>query len=116
KFHLTIVRTSSARFWEVYAIVAAKGHGLGWQRLGLDTEGAEVVLHLLGEQVVQARLLDVQGQPAAGVSVSFVLVGSMVNGDWQGAPLDRLPKWPPWPQSLTTDDTGRFEVRCSNRD
>jgi hypothetical protein len=96
--------------------VAAKGHGLGWQRLSPDAERAGLVLQLPAEQVVHARLLDVQGQPAPGVTVSFNLVGTMVNGEWQGAPLDRLPKRPPWPQPVTTDNKGRFEVRGFNRD
>jgi RNA polymerase sigma factor (sigma-70 family) len=116
RFRFAATRTSSARYWEVYLAAAAPGHGTGWQRLGPDVERPEATLRLPPEQVVRARLVDLQGVPAAQVEVSLARLGGMVNGEWDGPPLAALPGRPPWPVALTTDEQGRFEVRGCNRD
>jgi RNA polymerase sigma factor (sigma-70 family) len=115
-FRFVATRTSSARYWEVYLAAAAPGHGTGWQRLGPDAERPEATLRLPPEQVVRARLVDLQGVPAARVGVSLASLGGTVNGEWDGLPLAALPKRAPWPMALTTDEQGRFEVRGCNRD
>jgi RNA polymerase sigma factor (sigma-70 family) len=116
RFRFTATRTSSARYWEVYLAGVAPGHGVGWQRLGPDVERPEATLRLPPEQVIRARLLDLQGLPAARVEVSPAWLGGMVNGEWDGLPLAVLPKRSPWPAPLTTDEQGHFEIRRCNRD
>ena len=62
-------RTSSARFLEVYALAAAPGSGVGWVALNPDAEQPAAEIRLQPEQVIRGKLVDVNGQPAAGVEV-----------------------------------------------
>jgi protocatechuate 3,4-dioxygenase beta subunit len=117
RFRFLAQRTSSAHFWEVYAVAAAKGHALGWLRLSPDAEQPQAVLKLPPEQVFRGRLVDLQGVPAAGVKVAVSWVGSVVHGESLGVSLADLPGQSAlWPAPGTTDEKGRFVLRGLNRD
>jgi len=113
-FRLDAPRTTSTRVFEVTAIAAAPGYGLGWAELNPDAEQPAADLRLLPEQPVRVRLVDVTGAPAKGVEVRVLEVwrandkGTYDNGV-------ALSTSPPggiraWPRPLTTDDQGRIAL------
>jgi RNA polymerase sigma factor (sigma-70 family) len=127
-------------------LASAPGHGLGWLLLPRDAGKADVAIKLPAEQVIRGRLLDLQGQPAAGVKLHVAEVapaaavgtssgsstgvgggggtGSFTSGG--GAPSATAPPWydfptqpaklGTWPAAVTTDDEGRFTFRGIGKD
>jgi hypothetical protein len=84
---------------------AAPGYGLAGQLVEQARLHQEVSVKLLPERVVRGRLIDLQGQPAAGVRVNYA--GSAE--DWR---IREEKKCVPfWPKPVTTDDKGRFLLR-----
>ena len=116
RFRLTMPRTSSAQYADVHLIAAAEKHAPAWRRLNPDADSWDAELKLPPEQVIRGLLVDLQGQPAAGVKVTPSYLGGMTNGQPDGFSLAALRKRAPWPVAVTTDDKGRFEVRGCNRD
>jgi RNA polymerase sigma factor (sigma-70 family) len=116
RFRLPAPRTSSAEYGDVYVVATAEKHAPAWHRFNPDAERPEAALTLPPEQVVRGSFVDLQGLPAAGVKVSVSFVGRMVNGQPDVVHLASLPKTAPWPQPVTTDDKGQFEIRGCNRD
>jgi RNA polymerase sigma factor (sigma-70 family) len=106
-------RTASTRVFEVYALAAAPGYGLGWAELNPDAEQPAAEIKLAPEQPVRVRLVDVTGAPARGVQVRVLSVGRATDkGTYQGVGL-----WvsPPggirsWPRPVATDEQGRLTV------
>jgi protocatechuate 3,4-dioxygenase beta subunit len=116
RYRVATPRLSSSRYRDVFAVATAEKHALAWRRLNPDADRPEVVLTLPPEQVVRGSFVDLQGLPAARVKVSVSYVGKMVNGQPNGLSLpDRL-RQAPWPETVTTDDKGRFVIRGCNRD
>src|SRR5262249_23923661 len=76
RFRLDAPRTASTRVFEVHAIAAAPGYGLGWAELNPDAEQPSAEIALQPEQVARARLVEVNGAPAKGVEVR-------VSGVWR---------------------------------
>jgi RNA polymerase sigma factor (sigma-70 family) len=115
-FAVRVQRTDSVRFFELHAVAAAPGHALGWQELDSDAEQPKAAIRLPAETVIQGRLVDLQGQPAAGVKVAVSRLARNVRGEPRGVGWgeadERLPLWP---QPATTDERGRFEIRGVNR-
>jgi hypothetical protein len=120
RFRIEAARASSARFEGVYALAGAAGPGTAFGCAGLppDAEQPSAEVHLQPEQVIRGKLVDVQGQPAAGVAVQIDAVyGSPAR---PGARFDSpnlgdtgvLSVWPEglraWPKAVTTDAQGRF--------
>jgi protocatechuate 3,4-dioxygenase beta subunit len=116
RFRLDAARSSAARHIDVHAVAASPGFGFGWIPLNPDAEqpAAEIRLHV--EQVIQGRLVDVNGQPAAGVEIQVHDLGrSTGDGDYDGI---GPPPWsfdppeglPAWPKPVTTDGQGRFTL------
>ncbi len=70
RFQLDSPRTASTRVFEVYAVAAAPGFGLGWAELNPDAEQPAAEIRLQPEQAVRVRLIDVTGAPAKGVEVT----------------------------------------------
>ena len=66
RFRLDAPRTASIRVFEVYAMAAAPGYGLGWAELNPDAEQPAADIRLRPEQLIRVRLVDVTGRPAAG--------------------------------------------------
>src|SRR5262249_61804580 len=69
RFRFDAVRTASTRFFEVDAVAAAPGFGLGWARVNPDAEQPGVEIRLQPEQTIRGKLVDIQGRPAAGVKI-----------------------------------------------
>jgi RNA polymerase sigma factor (sigma-70 family) len=111
RFRFDAARTASGRFFEVDAFAAMPGYGIGYFRLNLDADEPSAQVVLKPEQVIHGRLVDINGQPAAGVKVSIGQIGRFVGGTFEGvnlgdtAPLAGLRAWP---RTVETDDRGRF--------
>jgi RNA polymerase sigma factor (sigma-70 family) len=112
RFRLRVPR-SPIPSYRVIVVAAAVGRGLGWHDVGED--GKEAPIRLLPDQILRGRLLDLQGQPAAGVQV-------LVRGAWpkgpapQGLSFQESPEESPVrPRPVTTDAEGRFTLRGLGR-
>jgi protocatechuate 3,4-dioxygenase beta subunit len=73
----------------------------------------EVTIALEPERLVRGRLIDLQGQPAAGVKVHLLRPDPAFGAFWFDRSLEGL--LPFWPRPTTTDDKGRFLVRGLGR-
>jgi hypothetical protein len=84
RFSLEVPRTSSVGFRSVTAVAGAKGHGIGWSNLDPDSKKPTAEIRLLREQVIHSRFVDLQGQPAATVTVRVGFVGQRGAGEVKG--------------------------------
>jgi RNA polymerase sigma factor (sigma-70 family) len=114
QFRLETMRTSWTDFFEVYAVAAAPGFGLGWTELNPDAGQPTAEIRLRFEQVIKGRLVDVNGQPAAGVElrIASVLIpnkeGSLIGANLgSDSPPSGLRAWP---RPVITDKDGRFTL------
>jgi RNA polymerase sigma factor (sigma-70 family) len=116
RFRVDVPRTSSARYLGVIAVAGNAGHGVGWQNLNPDADKPTAEFRLAREHVIRGRLVDVQGQPAAGakVHVSSIRPGEG-ESDGVGAPAPGQ-ELAFWPRPAVTDKDGRFEVHGVGRD
>ena len=121
RFHLDVPRTASVHFLDVIAIGAAPGFGLGWAQLNADALEPECEIRLRPEQVIRARLVDVNGMPAAGVLVRVQsMAGVTAKGTHDG--VSHRSNWNPpeglraWPGPVKTDDQGRLVLSGIGRD
>jgi protocatechuate 3,4-dioxygenase beta subunit len=111
RFRLTTPGLSPDAFWEHSSVLArASGYALGQEYIDLDAR-KEVEVRLNSEQEVRGRLVDLQGQPAAGVKVQVVTIrGHLSSKQDNFAALRReRPKGQGvWPAPVITDAQGRF--------
>jgi len=118
RFRLEVPRTSSDHFFEVQALAIAPGHALGWAQLNADAEQPAADVRLRPEQVVQVKLVDVNGQAARGVELGIGLhepstIGASDTIDLWGYPPEGLRTWP---GPATTDAQGRLTLRGIGRE
>jgi protocatechuate 3,4-dioxygenase beta subunit len=126
------------RHYQMAVVARADGFGMGFRCVPLDDPGPDVEVRLQTEQVRRGRLIDLGGQPAVGVRVEVVVVGTsapeyhyftQVDDDetfviLSGGINGRMVLWdkeirlweaPPglaaWPAAVTTDAQGRFTLR-----
>jgi hypothetical protein len=114
-FRLSLPRSSPDDFYEVFVLARASGYALGRKILKDGVKKGEVEVRLNQEQPVRGRLVDIQGQPAAGVKVhvlgfyegdasDHVLERNVLRAGFYEEPQGlRL-----WPEAATTDAKGRF--------
>jgi RNA polymerase sigma factor (sigma-70 family) len=122
-FRLDAMRTSADGFFEVYALAAAPGFGLGWVLLNADAKQPAAEIRLRPEQVIRGKLFDVRGQPAAGVELEVWSVGRpnvpQAKGGYDGVNMAGTPLpegLRVWPRPGVTDDQGRFMLAGIGRD
>ena len=121
-FQIESTRASSSRYRDVYVLAGATGPGsaFGCVSLPTDSDRPEAEVYLQPERPIRGRLVDIQGQPAAGVEVQLRTVYSdrdRLDGGrfdspvptrgylWSGAP----PGLRAWPRAVT-DAQGRFTL------
>jgi hypothetical protein len=115
RYRLDAPRTASTRVFDVHAVAAAPGYGLGWADLNPDAEQPSAEITLQPEQVVRARLVEVSGAPAKGVEVHISGVGRPTAKDKDRYDGVQVGLNPPgglraWPKPVVTDAKGRFAV------
>jgi RNA polymerase sigma factor (sigma-70 family) len=115
RYGLKIAQTSKANFQFVHALATCKGYGLGWHLLDPHARRAEAVIRLLPEQVIHVRIIDLQGQPAAGVKLH---VAKVMPKDPRAGELSFAKSTkgvPVIPGTFTSNDQGRVTVRGIGR-
>jgi beta-lactamase regulating signal transducer with metallopeptidase domain len=74
KFHVRA--TSAAPSKSSFVFAWAQSFAPGWQAVKTDQKPTDITLHLSTAQVLRGRLIDLQGQPAAGVKLSIRRLGA----------------------------------------
>ncbi len=69
RFRLDCAPATPSRLPIRQLLASAPGHGLGWLLLAADADKGALTIKLPAEQVIRGRLLDLQGQAAAGVKL-----------------------------------------------
>jgi RNA polymerase sigma factor (sigma-70 family) len=115
RFRLDALRTSSVRFFFLYALV--KAPVLGWAELDPDAQQPEVEIRLRPEHLIRGKLVDVNGEPAAGVVLTPEHFGQTAGiGQTAEMMLDDPPKdLRTGLDSVKTDDQGRFVLNSLGR-
>jgi RNA polymerase sigma factor (sigma-70 family) len=91
---------------EVFVLAGKAGFGLRQVALNPQAARQETTLTLPAEQSIRGRLLDLQGQPAAGVKVVVLRIGTRDDlGLWEPS-VDM----PLWPKPTTSDAEGFFTL------
>ncbi|HEY3964109.1 MAG TPA: carboxypeptidase regulatory-like domain-containing protein [Planctomycetaceae bacterium] len=117
RFEIKLADVSSKAYSRAHIIARSEGSGLAWRRLDPDAHDVDVALELPAEQVIRARFIDIEGQPAGGVRVS---IGSVISRSAAEARSEaaesvgyqKLEKPPQaWPPLVTADPQGAFEIR-----
>jgi hypothetical protein len=106
RFRLEFPAIPARDLYHLKLIAGAPGRGLGIVGLKTDATSQEASIALPPEKPIEGRLVDVQGQPAAGVVVRLASVNvqpELQAYDAKGAPG-------PWPPPATTDANGRFRL------
>ncbi|MCA9078334.1 MAG: carboxypeptidase regulatory-like domain-containing protein [Planctomycetaceae bacterium] len=132
RFRATIDRAQfeSAASPEVDVRIAAtaKWYGFGWTDVKASALDEELTLQLVDDLPIEGRIVTVDGQPAAGVTLSISQITERTGED-DGSPLDVdalikaaatssgfYTNWPGWmggsPETnpVTTDGEGRFRL------
>jgi RNA polymerase sigma factor (sigma-70 family) len=101
---------------EVTLVGLAPGHALAWEAVDMKHDQTEANLRLPAEGLVQGRLFDLQGQPAAGARVYLLKATREAKGQFTGIQLtDKASDSPFWPQPAVSDKSGRFVLHGVNR-
>jgi hypothetical protein len=113
RYQLSI--TGAASKSQSYAYVVARGDdtAVAWQRLNLGAPSAEVSFDLKATEPVAGRLIDIEGQPAAGVRLSVRSLTPKVLGfanPMGGVGFSAAPSTAAWPAPVETDQQGRFSI------
>jgi hypothetical protein len=121
RFRIEASRTSSTRFFHIFAIAGSTGPGtaFGCVKLPTDAEQPVAEVHLQPEQVVRGKLFDVNGGPAAGVQLELGSVYAESDrpaGTRFDSPQPILVYhgsatsvgMRAWPKAVATDARGRF--------
>ncbi len=111
RFRATAAGGPSQPAWEVFAHATAKGHGHVTVKLDKWARTQDITIKLDREHVIRGRLIDTQGQPAAGVTVQPIMAISMGTTRETLIPNEPVPPYAsPLLPAITTDDKGRFLI------
>jgi RNA polymerase sigma factor (sigma-70 family) len=108
RFTLAFPTIPARDLYALRLIATAPGRGVGVVRLKTDAANQETSIALPPEKPIEGRLVDVQGQPAAGVVVRVARLSVPRGRELQ--PYDAKGAPSLWPSPVTTDADGRFRV------
>ena len=114
RYQIKLEGITSKTHVQPYLIARAAGSALAWKSLNLDAADTEASFELKPEQPVTGRLVDIEGQAAVGVHLRVGSVMKRVtDGQWSDEGVRFYDgQQPPmaWPQSIVTDNQGRFTI------
>ena len=97
--------------WEVFAHAAAEGQGHVTVKVDKWARTQELTIKLDQEHVIRGRLIDTQGQPAAGATVRPIMLSTMGATRETLVPNEPIPPYSaPLLPAVTADDKGRFLI------
>jgi RNA polymerase sigma factor (sigma-70 family) len=100
----------------VTVVGIAKGYAVGWEGIELKGASGEIELRLTSEEPIHGKLIDLQGQPAAGVSIHLVQTAKEVGGKFSGLKFfEVIGPAPYWPAPVKTDAKGQFTLHGVNK-
>ena len=113
RYRLNLEGVSSKTHRYASVIARKDGMAVAWRQINLDEASVEGSLKLPPEEPIVGKLVDLEGQPAAGVELHLQAVmkrsdGSMPSRDGVGFRGERVPA--AWPKPVLTDEQGRFTV------
>lgn len=116
QFEIRLDGVTSKTHVKGHLIARTSDSGLVWQKLDLDAAETQTALTLSPQQLIEARLVDLEGQAAAGLSLDMASVAVADPGNRPSKEIGfgiRGLEQPPraWPEPLTTDDHGRVTIR-----
>jgi RNA polymerase sigma factor (sigma-70 family) len=115
RFHFKVERLRTTRHRNLGLVVRANGHALSTVELNPLRTQSETVIRLAAEDLVRGRLVDLQGQPAAGVKVYISCVGRGEPGEVVPLSFWDPPKDELWPTPAITDAQGQFVLSAVNQ-
>jgi RNA polymerase sigma factor (sigma-70 family) len=96
-------------------VATAPGRAVGWSFVHAKGDHVETEVKLPAEEPLRGRLLDLQGQPAAGVKVYVVKAARQTGKEYTGLKLfEHEPGADWWPPAVTTGNDGWFTLRGVN--
>jgi RNA polymerase sigma factor (sigma-70 family) len=104
-----------SRDYQRKLMVLARGeaYALDWQHIEPHASEVPIEVRLMPEQVTRGRLVDLQGQPAAGVGIHVISISDPAKAKERFS-LPAMRRSPPdlacWPELATTDGEGRFSL------
>ena len=114
RYQFELEKVSSKTHLYPKLIARASGSAVAWKSLNLDAADTEASFELQPEQPITGRLVDIEGQPAAGVQVRVAGITPRVAGDQsssEGVGFFEARQLPAaWPHPIVTDDKGRFTI------
>ena len=107
RFQVEFPTIPAARLAGLDLIAVAPGYGFDGNQLKADAASQETTIKLDPESIALGRLVDVQGQPAAGVAV---VITSLKVRSYLYSPYGTNGGTTLWPGPVTTDRDGRFRL------
>lgn len=120
RFRLVVTEAWEKSHRFITLIAGADGKAVTWKQLGFDAPSDEVSFTLEPEEVIKGRLIDIEGQPAAGMrlNVRSVMARALpvvsISIDGIGY-RDKFAVPAAWPVAIVTDAEGRFTVHDVGR-
>ena len=114
RYQLSIAGASSKTHRYASVIARADNSAVVWQRLDLDASEVDASFNLKPAETITGRLVDIEGQPAAGVRLKIrsivptILGFTYPTGGIGFSDSTSLPA--AWPQPVETDQQGRFSL------
>jgi beta-lactamase regulating signal transducer with metallopeptidase domain len=115
RFRLTLANFSWDSYWSLTLIAGTPGYGFAWRTLDPSVarpNGLAKALTLAPEEILRARLVDLQGQSAAGVRLHVQSVAEPRDPASGGVYLGRIAGAPgAGPPPVVSDEHGRISLR-----
>lgn len=114
RYELTLAGVTSKTHANASAIARKEGLGVAWRRINLDAAKIDATFTLPAEELLRGKLIDLEGQPAAGVRLSLEAVSERSENGLSAQVVgysggDKVPA--AWPPPIISDEQGRFVIR-----
>ncbi len=118
-YRLTLPVAGEKKYHSPSLVARLDGYGLAWESFSPNAPPTEASFSLVPERPIRGRLVDIEGQPAAGVRLEVRSVVEQADEDGQfgaRAGLFGDVRTAAWPSTVASDDQGRFTLHGVSSD